>query len=71
MAAARFVKSSSALHQLPAPTLPEVAFIGHSNVGKSSLINMITSSKSLALVSKEPGGYTGRGVGGGGTLSLQ
>jgi hypothetical protein len=34
---------------------PEIAFIGRSNVGKSSLINMLTSKKGLALVSKTPG----------------
>jgi GTP-binding protein len=39
----------------PAPKVPEYAFIGRSNVGKSSLINMICQRKSLAMVSKEPG----------------
>jgi GTP-binding protein len=52
---AEFVKSSSALGQCPAPNLPEFAFIGRSNVGKSSLINMITSRKSLAKTSSTPG----------------
>ncbi len=39
----------------PAPTLPEYAFIGRSNVGKSSLINMITGEKGLAKTSAKPG----------------
>lgn len=39
----------------PEPTLPEVALIGRSNVGKSSLINMLTQRKDLALVSATPG----------------
>ncbi len=45
------------LADCPAPRYPEFAVIGRSNVGKSSLINMITSRKDLALVSKQPGGY--------------
>lgn len=50
-----FTKSSSQLKDCPKPTLPEYAFIGRSNVGKSSLINMITGRKSLAKTSATPG----------------
>ena len=39
---ATFVKSSACLAQCPEPSIPEFAFIGRSNVGKSSLINMVT-----------------------------
>eukprot|EP00555_Chaetoceros_dichaeta_P014597 CAMPEP_0198271610 /NCGR_PEP_ID=MMETSP1447-20131203/49882_1 /TAXON_ID=420782 /ORGANISM="Chaetoceros dichaeta, Strain CCMP1751" /LENGTH=245 /DNA_ID=CAMNT_0043964289 /DNA_START=185 /DNA_END=919 /DNA_ORIENTATION=- len=43
-------------HQLPTnPNVPEVAFLGRSNVGKSSLINAITHQKALARISKRPG----------------
>jgi GTP-binding protein len=52
---AEFVKSSVNVADCPPPKLPEFAVIGRSNVGKSSLINMLTNRKSLALVSKEPG----------------
>lgn len=52
---AKFVKSSQNVSSCPSPTLPEYAFIGRSNVGKSSLINMITGLKSLAKVSGTPG----------------
>ena len=50
-----FVKSSSAFYECPEPQLPEYAFIGRSNVGKSSLINYITNKKKLAKVSVKPG----------------
>lgn len=50
-----FVKSSSDMSQCPAPALPEYAFIGRSNVGKSSLINMLCNRKSLAKTSSRPG----------------
>ena len=50
-----FVKSSPELSQCPAPGLPEYAFIGRSNVGKSSLINMLCNRKSLAKISSRPG----------------
>lgn len=43
------------VNQMPATELPEFAFIGRSNVGKSSLINMICGRKSLALTSSKPG----------------
>jgi GTP-binding protein len=52
---AKFVKSSPSVDLCPPPTLPEYAFIGRSNVGKSSLINMITGLKALAKVSGTPG----------------
>lgn len=55
---AEFVKSSSRLSQCPEELLPEYAFIGRSNVGKSSLINMLTGRKSLAKVSSTPGKTT-------------
>ena len=51
----RFIKSSSALEQCPPPKKAEFAFIGRSNVGKSSLINMLTGRKSLAKISSKPG----------------
>ena len=50
-----FVKSSAELSQCPEANLPEYAFIGRSNVGKSSLINMITERKELAKISGRPG----------------
>jgi GTP-binding protein len=50
-----FLKSSQNLEQCPETTLPEVAFIGRSNVGKSSLINALTGRKKLAKVSATPG----------------
>jgi GTP-binding protein len=52
---ARFVMSVAALSDLPAPTLPEVAFAGRSNAGKSSAINVLTGQKRLAFASKTPG----------------
>jgi GTP-binding protein len=52
---AKFVKSSSSLTQCPPSDKPEIAFIGRSNVGKSSLINMITGIKNLAKTSQTPG----------------
>ena len=52
---ARFAGSSSTVGGRPAPRLPEFAFIGRSNVGKSSLINMLTGRKGLALTSSTPG----------------
>ena len=52
---AEFVMSNSDVAKCPKGILPEYAFIGRSNVGKSSLINMITSRKSLAKTSGRPG----------------
>lgn len=52
---AEFVMSNSDVAKCPKTLLPEYAFIGRSNVGKSSLINMITSRKSLAKTSGRPG----------------
>ncbi|MCU0363789.1 MAG: ribosome biogenesis GTP-binding protein YihA/YsxC [Bacteroidales bacterium] len=50
-----FVKSSPSLKDCPSPSLPEFAFIGRSNVGKSSLINMLTGHSKLAKISAQPG----------------
>lgn len=52
---AEFVKSSQKWQDCPAPTLPEYAFIGRSNVGKSSLINAMMNHKDLAKTSQTPG----------------
>ena len=52
---AEFVTSSAKADQCPQPDKPEYAFIGRSNVGKSSLINMLTGRKKLAKVSGSPG----------------
>ncbi|HRV88815.1 MAG: YihA family ribosome biogenesis GTP-binding protein [Prolixibacteraceae bacterium] len=52
---ARFLVSNSDPVRCPRPDKPEYAFIGRSNVGKSSLINMLTNSKSLAKTSEKPG----------------
>lgn len=52
---AEFVISNSDVARCPDSTLPEYAFIGRSNVGKSSLINMLTERKSLAKTSGRPG----------------
>ncbi|MDR2222173.1 MAG: ribosome biogenesis GTP-binding protein YihA/YsxC [Flavobacteriaceae bacterium] len=52
---AEFVISNSDPHKCPNEPLPEYAFIGRSNVGKSSLINMLTNSKNLAKTSSRPG----------------
>ena len=50
-----FVISNTDVTKCPAGTLPEYAFIGRSNVGKSSLINMLTNRKGLAMTSSTPG----------------
>jgi GTP-binding protein len=52
---ATFVKSSPTIKECPAPTKPEFGFIGRSNVGKSSLINMLTGWSKLAKISVQPG----------------
>lgn len=52
---ARFVISNSTVSKCPTDTRHEYAFIGRSNVGKSSLINMLTGNKSLAKTSSTPG----------------
>ncbi len=52
---ATFVKSSPAVAQCPNTNTPEYAFIGRSNVGKSSLINTLTGIKGLALTGSTPG----------------
>jgi GTP-binding protein len=52
---AEFVVSNTDVRKCPEGTLSEYAFIGRSNVGKSSLINMITNHKGLALTSQKPG----------------
>ena len=51
----KFKKSAINFDGCPAPDLPEFAFIGRSNVGKSSLINLLTNKEGLARVSKTPG----------------
>ena len=52
---AEFVISKSQVSKCPTTGLPEYAFIGRSNVGKSSLINMLTGKKGLAMTSQKPG----------------
>src|SRR5215472_17412764 len=50
-----FVWGTADINALPSPSLPEVAFVGRSNSGKSSLINALTNRRSLARVSHTPG----------------
>jgi GTP-binding protein len=52
---ASFIKSSPSIKDCPAPAKPEFGFIGRSNVGKSSLINMLTGWSKLAKTSVQPG----------------
>ncbi len=52
---AKFVISNSDVRKCPDGNIPEYAFIGRSNVGKSSLINMLTGRKGLAMTSSTPG----------------
>jgi GTP-binding protein len=53
--AARFLISGAKLAQLPRDEIPEAAFVGRSNAGKSSALNMICQKRALARVSKTPG----------------
>ncbi len=55
ISSAEFVISNTQVSKCPAGTFPEYAFIGRSNVGKSSLINMLTNRKGLAMTSATPG----------------
>lgn len=55
ISSARFVISSTSVDKCPKDALPEFAFIGRSNVGKSSLINMLLNQKNLAKTSSTPG----------------
>lgn len=50
-----FIRSFSSIEKLPSTNLPEFAFIGRSNVGKSSLMNMLLGRKNLVKTSKKPG----------------
>lgn len=55
MHTARFLTTAAQLHQLPAVDVPEIAFVGRSNAGKSTCINTLTQQKRLAFASKTPG----------------
>src|SRR6266498_2973391 len=52
---AKYLTSSPSFDECPKPDRPEIAFIGRSNVGKSSLINMLCNNKKLAKISATPG----------------
>lgn len=52
---ARFLVSAAAVNQFPPPYVPEIAFVGKSNVGKSSLINALLNRKNLVKTSATPG----------------
>jgi GTP-binding protein len=52
---ASYIKSSTSIKQCPVPVIPEFGFIGRSNTGKSSLINMLAGRSKLARISGEPG----------------
>ncbi len=52
---ARFLTTASQLNQLPPPSLPETAFVGRSNAGKSTAINLLAQQRRLAFASKTPG----------------
>src|SRR3990172_549951 len=55
ISSAKFVMSNTDITKCPAPVMPEYAFIGRSNVGKSSLINMLCDRKNMAKTSGKPG----------------
>lgn len=55
MTPAEFVLSATGPEQFPPPGLPEVAFLGRSNVGKSTLLNTLTGQRKLAFSSSTPG----------------
>lgn len=55
MKSAKFIKSASATEHFPKAGLPEVAVVGRSNVGKSSLLNFLFQTKGLAKTSQQPG----------------
>lgn len=55
MHTAKFLTSAPQLHHLPPLTVPEIAFVGRSNAGKSTCINTLTQQKQLAYASKKPG----------------
>ena len=55
MHTAKFLTTAAQLHQLPDVEMPEIAFVGRSNAGKSSCINTLTQQKQLAYASKKPG----------------
>ena len=55
MHTARFLTTAAQLHHLPDHELPEIAFVGRSNAGKSTCINTLTQQKQLAFASKKPG----------------
>jgi GTP-binding protein len=52
---ARFLTTAARLDQMPLPELPEIAFVGRSNAGKSTAINTLAQHKRLAFASKTPG----------------
>ena len=55
MHTARFLTTAAQLHHLPAIDVPEIAFVGRSNAGKSTCINTLTQQRQLAYASKKPG----------------
>lgn len=55
MHTARFFTTAAQLNQLPPINVPEIAFVGRSNAGKSTAINTLTQQKQLAFASKKPG----------------
>ncbi|MGN1056569.1 MAG: ribosome biogenesis GTP-binding protein YihA/YsxC [Comamonas sp.] len=55
MHTARFLTTAAQLHHLPKVDVPEIAFVGRSNAGKSTSINTLTQQKQLAFASKKPG----------------